>query len=62
MAVATSSIFNQIETETALAILKPASKSNGPANPPKKMIPVVLALLPGLKNNLRLLLFLKLYG
>ena len=47
MAVATSSMFNQIETEAALAIRNPASNSKGPANPPKKMIPVVFALLPG---------------
>lgn len=46
IAVATNSIFNQIETEAAFAVFSPANKNKGAINPPKKIMPRVLPLLP----------------
>lgn len=46
IAVATSSIFNQIETDAALAVFRPTNKRSEPAKPLKKMISMVLAQLP----------------
>lgn len=62
MAVATSSIFSQIDTDAALAVLSPANKSRGPAKPLKKIMPTVFALLPDWKSNFRLLPFLNMNG
>lgn len=58
MAVATSSMFNQMETDAALAVFKPASRSTGPRKPPKKMMPAVFIPAPLTNNNFRLFPFL----
>jgi len=50
IAVATSSILSQIETEAAFAALSPTISKRGPRNPPKKIIPSVFDLLPDLKS------------
>ena len=62
MAVATSSILSQMETDAAFAVFNPANKSNGPRIPPKKMIPKVLVLLPDLKSIFSWLSFFRMKG
>jgi len=62
IAVATSSIFNQMETEAALAVYKPNNNLTGPRKPPKKIIPSVFILLPERNNSVRLLFLRNKYG